>query len=154
MRKQPLWKSVRAEPVEAARYIETLQLQLRACPGTSEAGGERAWVLTMTTLASKHCSPGGQATALSEADIKDNLGALNGWIHIGNEIRKSFAFKNYYETMAFVNASAWVSHREDHHPDMSVHYNKCVVAYSTHDAGGITLNDFICAAKLDALLSH
>ena len=55
--------------------------------------------------------------------------------------------------MAFVNASAWVSHREDHHPDMSVHYNKCVVAYSTHDAGGITLNDVICAAKLDALLS-
>ncbi len=55
--------------------------------------------------------------------------------------------------MAFVNASAWVSHREDHHPDMSVHYNKCVVAYSTHDVGGITLNDVICATKLDALLS-
>ncbi len=53
--------------------------------------------------------------------------------------------------MAFVNATAWISHREDHHPDLSVHYNKCVVSYSTHDAGGVTLNDFICAAKLDAL---
>ena len=105
----------------------------------------------MTTLSQMHCAPGGQATALSDADIQGNLDALKGWERIGNEIKKTFSFKNYYETMAFVNASAWVSHAEDHHPDMSVHYNKCVVAYSTHDAGGITLNDFICAAKLDAL---
>ena len=105
----------------------------------------------MTTLSQMHCTPGGQATALSNADIRINLGALNGWEQIGNEIKKTFPFKNYHQTIAFVNASAWISHREDHHPDMSVHYNKCVVAYSTHDAGGITLNDFICAAKLDAL---
>lgn len=100
-----------------------------------------------------HCAPGGQAVALSDAEIQDRLGALKNWQRIGKEIRKTFSFKNYHETMAFVNASAWISHAEDHHPDMSVHYNKCVVAYSTHDAGGITLNDFICAAKLDALLS-
>ena len=106
----------------------------------------------MTPLSRMHCAPSGQATALSDADIEKNLGVLHGWEKVGKEIRKTFAFKNYHETMAFVNASAWVSHREDHHPDMSVHYNKCVVAYSTHDAGGITLNDFICAAKLDALL--
>ena len=105
----------------------------------------------MTTLAHKHCSAGGQATALAPADIEAYLADLNGWEKVGKEIRKTFGFKNYHETMAFVNASAWVSHHEDHHPDMSVHYNKCVVAYSTHDAGGITLNDFICAAKLDAL---
>ncbi|MFN6168666.1 MAG: 4a-hydroxytetrahydrobiopterin dehydratase, partial [Burkholderiales bacterium] len=48
------------------------------------------------------------------------------------------------------NATAWVSHQQDHHPDMGVHYNRCVVAYSTHDAGGITLNDFIGAAKIEA----
>ena len=107
----------------------------------------------MTKLAHQHCSPGGQATALSSADIQTYLGDLSGWEKVGKEIRKSFGFKNYHETMAFVNASAWVSHHEDHHPDMSVHYNKCVVAYSTHDAGGITLNYFICAAKLDALLA-
>lgn len=107
----------------------------------------------MTKLAHKHCSPGDQATALSVADIKTYLGDLNGWEKAGTEIRKTFGFKNYHETMAFVNASAWVSHHEDHHPDISLHYNKCVVAYSTHDAGGITLNDFICAAKLDALLA-
>ena len=108
----------------------------------------------MTTLSQMHCAPGGQATALSDVEIGKHLGALNGWEKIGKEITKTYGFKNYHETMAFVNASAWVSHREDHHPDMSVHFNKCVVAYSTHDADGITLNDFICAAKLDALLSR
>jgi 4a-hydroxytetrahydrobiopterin dehydratase len=50
-----------------------------------------------------------------------------------------------------VNASAWISHREDHHPDLEVGYNKCTVRYFTHDVGGLTRNDFICAAKIDAL---
>lgn len=104
-------------------------------------------------LADMHCAPGGQATKLADHEIDQHLQSLNGWAREGNEIRKTFSFKNYHETMAFVNASAWVSHREDHHPDMSVHYNRCVVAYSTHDAGGITLNDLICAAKLDALFT-
>jgi 4a-hydroxytetrahydrobiopterin dehydratase len=53
--------------------------------------------------------------------------------------------------MAFVNAAAWVSHREDHHPDMAVGYNECRVSYVTHAIGGLSENDFICAAKLDAL---
>jgi 4a-hydroxytetrahydrobiopterin dehydratase len=104
-------------------------------------------------LAQMKAAPGGQATALADAEIAKHLAALPGWTREGNEIRKTFSFKNYHETIAFVNASAWISHREDHHPDMSVHYNRCVVAYSTHDAGGITLNDMICAAKLDALLA-
>ena len=107
----------------------------------------------MTKLAHMHCAPGGQAAALTDSDLQKYLGELNGWEKVGKEIRKTFGFKNYHETMAFVNASAWISHHEDHHPDMSVHYNKCVVSYSTHDADGITLNDFICAAKLDALLA-
>ncbi len=107
----------------------------------------------MTSLAQLKCAPGGQAKALSDADIARHLATLPGWQREGQELRKTFSFKNYHETIAFVNASAWVSHREDHHPDMSVHYNRCVVAYSTHDAGGITLNDFICAAKLDALFT-
>ena len=66
-------------------------------------------------------------------------------------IAKSYRFKNYFETMAFVNAAAWVSHREDHHPDMLVGYNQCRVSYVTHAIGGLSENDFICAAKLDAL---
>ena len=107
----------------------------------------------MTSLAQMKCAPGGQAKALADAHIAEQISTLSGWVREGQELRKTFRFKNYHETMAFVNASAWVSHREDHHPDMSVHYNRCVVAYSTHDAGGITLNDFICAAKLDALFA-
>ncbi len=99
------------------------------------------------------CVPGGQANALSDAALAGHLAMLPDWARVGHTITKTFVFKNYHQTIAFVNASAWVSHREDHHPDLSVHYNKCVVAYSTHDAGGITLNDFICAAKLDALFS-
>jgi 4a-hydroxytetrahydrobiopterin dehydratase len=111
----------------------------------------------MSSLADMHCAPTGQSAAkplaLSDIEVATNLKHLDGWAREKNEIRKTFNFKNYHETMAFVNASAWVSHREDHHPDMSVHYNRCVVAYSTHDADGITLNDFICAAKLDRLVA-
>ncbi|MBL0122609.1 MAG: 4a-hydroxytetrahydrobiopterin dehydratase [Betaproteobacteria bacterium] len=106
---------------------------------------------TPMTLSQMKCIPGGQAKTLSEESLITHLAMLPDWTHAGNAIRKTFVFKNYHETIAFVNASAWVSHREDHHPDLSVHYNKCVVSYSTHDAGGVTLNDFICAAKLDAL---
>ena len=53
--------------------------------------------------------------------------------------------------MAFVNAIAYVAHGQDHHPDLSVHYNRVEVVYSTHDAGGVTLNDCICAARTDQL---
>ena len=77
--------------------------------------------------------------------------ASRGWEPADGRIAKTYSFKNYYETMAFVNAAAWISHREDHHPDMTVGYNKCRVEYMTHAIGGLSENDFICAAKLDAL---
>jgi len=108
----------------------------------------------MTKLSEMTCSAGGQAKALSDADIALNLSNLVDWKVEKNEIIRTFSFKNYHETMAFVNASAWISHREDHHPDIGLHYNRCVVHYSTHDAAGITLNDFICAAKLDQLFAQ
>ena len=78
---------------------------------------------------------------------------LDGWQVTNGTITKTYEFTNYYQTMAFVNAAAWISHREDHHPDMTVGYNKCKVDYSTHAIGGLSENDFICAAKLDALFS-
>ncbi len=59
---------------------------------------------------------------------------------------------NYHETIAFVNAVAWLAHQQDHHPDLKVSYSRCKISLSTHDADGITKNDFICAAKIDALL--
>jgi 4a-hydroxytetrahydrobiopterin dehydratase len=76
---------------------------------------------------------------------------VNGWAQRGHELVKTYPFKNYYETMAFVNATAWISHQEDHHPDLEVGYRQCCVRYSTHAIGGLSENDFICAAKLDAL---
>jgi 4a-hydroxytetrahydrobiopterin dehydratase len=89
---------------------------------------------------------------LSNDAIGDLLKQVPGWEVLNGELRKTFKFKNYYETVAFVNATAWVSHREDHHPDIEVGYNKVVMRYSTHSAGGLTENDFICAAKIEALL--
>jgi 4a-hydroxytetrahydrobiopterin dehydratase len=68
------------------------------------------------------------------------------------EISRTFVFGNYYQTMAFVNALAWIAHAEDHHPDIEVGYSRCHVRYSTHAIGGLSENDFICAARLDALL--
>jgi 4a-hydroxytetrahydrobiopterin dehydratase len=79
------------------------------------------------------------------------IGSLHGWVWENNELVKIFSFKNYYETIAFVNATAWVSHHEDHHPDLEVGYNKVKMRYSTHSVGGLSENDFICAAKVDAL---
>jgi 4a-hydroxytetrahydrobiopterin dehydratase len=66
-------------------------------------------------------------------------------------IHRTFRFQSHYASIAFVNAVAWISHREDHHPDMAVGYNTVTVSYSTHSVGGLSENDFICAAKIDAL---
>lgn len=88
----------------------------------------------------------------STDEIARHLSSLPGWSSDGKAISKTFNFKNYYETMAFVNATAWISHREDHHPDLEVGYNKCLVRYSTHSVGGLSENDFICAAKIESLL--
>ena len=79
------------------------------------------------------------------------LGQLKGWQLDNNAICKQYEFTDYYQTMAFVNAVAWMAHREDHHPDMRVGYNRCRVEYTTHAIGGLSENDFICAAKVDAL---
>lgn len=104
-------------------------------------------------LSTKSCKPcEGGVPALEQQEIKRLLGDLSGWEQLAGEIVKTFQFKNYYETMAFVNATAWVSHRENHHPDLEVGYRQCRVRYSTHAVGGLSENDFICAAKIDRLL--
>lgn len=104
-------------------------------------------------LTTKNCKPcEGGVPPLNEAEIGELLSTLEGWEHAGKEIRKTYTFKNYHETMAFVNATAWVSHREGHHPDLEVGYNRCIVRYTTHAIDGLSENDFICAAKMDGLL--
>lgn len=71
----------------------------------------------------------------------------------GSAMEREFRFKNYYETIGFVNAVAWVSNQQDHHPDLEVHYNRCRVRYSTHSVGGLSRNDFICASRIDNLFT-
>lgn len=105
-------------------------------------------------LAKGKCTPcEGGVPPLGADETAHALGELPGWSLDGAAICKTFRFRNYYETLAFVNATAWVSHREDHHPDLTVGYNQCTVRYSTHAIGGLSMNDFICAAKVDALFS-
>jgi 4a-hydroxytetrahydrobiopterin dehydratase len=69
----------------------------------------------------------------------------------GGVLERTFSFKNFHATMAFVNAVAWLAHQQDHHPDLTVSYNRCTLRWSTHSVGGLSLNDFICAARVDAL---
>ena len=105
-------------------------------------------------LARAHCIPRrGSEHKLTQARIRELLPDIPGWelAEDGHALVKTFRFDDYYRTMAFVNALAFVANREDHHPDLSVHYDRCVVRYSTHDVGGLSENDFICAAKADIL---
>ena len=103
------------------------------------------------TLADQHCHAG--AAKLADADLASRLSTLNGWSSADASLSKTFAFANFHETIGFVNALAWIANREDHHPDLAVSYNRCVVTWSTHDVGGVTDNDAICAAKTDRLLA-
>ncbi len=105
-------------------------------------------------LAQAHCLPlRGQDHRLSQARIAELMPQVPGWelAEDSHALVKTFVFPDYYRTMAFVNALAFIAHREDHHPDLGVHYNRCVVRFSTHDVGGLSENDFICAAKADTL---
>lgn len=103
-------------------------------------------------LSHRKCKPcEGGMPPLPQDEISTLLKQLNGWAQQGRAIGKLFEFKNYYQTIAFVNAVAWLSHQEDHHPDLSVGYNRCLVSYSTHAVNGLSENDFICAAKVDQL---
>jgi 4a-hydroxytetrahydrobiopterin dehydratase len=95
------------------------------------------------------CDPG--TPPMGEDQIEAYLKELPDWTREGHAIQRAFEFKNYYRTMAFVNAVAWIAHCEGHHPDMTVSYNKCQVQLTTHAIGGLSENDFICAAKIDAL---
>jgi 4a-hydroxytetrahydrobiopterin dehydratase len=86
--------------------------------------------------------------------ITTALKSLPDWENLGGKaIAKTFMFKNYYQTMAFVNAIAFIAHRQDHHPDLQVGYNQCRVEYSTHSAGGLTEKDIAGAQAVDALSS-
>lgn len=109
----------------------------------------------MKKLAELHCIPLPEGAApLTSLEITEKLKLVPNWETSPSQDKLIYTghFTNYYETMAFVNAVAWIAHQEDHHPDLVVSYNRCVVSYNTHTVKGLSENDFICAAKINQLL--
>ncbi len=85
--------------------------------------------------------------ALSATEIVTQLSQLNGeqaqgWRLIEGSLEKTYVFKNFHETMGFVNAVAFIANVEDHHPDLALSYGKCTVRFNTHDVNGISVSDF------------
>lgn len=110
-----------------------------------------------STLAHEHCVPlKGAENALSPIEIDELLRCLPHWTLADDRhaMSREFKFADFHRCMAFVNAVAFIAHQEDHHPDMEVGYNRCLLRYSTHDVGGLSRNDFICAARVDQLESQ
>ncbi len=103
-------------------------------------------------LARGKCKPCEGGSPLTADEATALLEPLRDWQVIEGKLRKDFTFPDHYATISFVNAVAWVSHRQDHHPDLAVGYNTCRIEYSTHAVGGLSANDFICAAKIDVLI--
>ena len=109
--------------------------------------------MTACTLAASRCHAcEGGVAALDEVRSRALLAGLHAWHLKEHWIEKTYCFANHYEAMAFVNLVAWVSHRTDHHPEIVLGYKDVVVRYWTHAIGGLSENDFICAAKIEKLL--
>ncbi len=111
----------------------------------------------MDALKALHCEPPetftGPMDAAECARAAEELHADWRLDPEAGRISRQLRFPDYHQTMAFVNAVAWIAHQQDHHPDMEVHFNRCVVHFSTHAVGGLSRNDFICAARIDALFA-
>lgn len=108
----------------------------------------------MVDLSQQSCKAcEGGVDPLNHEEATAMLAQVNGWelSEDGREIHQTFRFEDYYQTMAFVNAVAWIAHREFHHPTLLIGYSRCEVHYRTSAIGGLSENDFICAAKIDAL---
>lgn len=106
-------------------------------------------------LTAKKCAPCEGGTSPLERDrVEELLAQIPGWQvdDEGKKIFRRFEFKGFYKTMAFINAMAWIANQEAHHPDFEAGYNFCLVHFTTHAIGGLSENDFICAAKVNALL--
>jgi 4a-hydroxytetrahydrobiopterin dehydratase len=105
-------------------------------------------------LLKESCTPATKGEAvLDSSSAKELVTLLENWeLATDNQsITRSFKFKNYYETISFVNSVAWIANQQDHHPDLYVTYNQCKITYTTHSVGGLSRNDFICAARINQL---
>ena len=103
----------------------------------------------ISPLVNRRCNP--NAGPVTPAQIEQWIRQIPEWKIQAGVLACAFEFKNFYQTMAFVNALAWIANAEDHHPDLTVSYSRCIVNFSTHSVGGLSENDFICAAKIDGL---
>jgi 4a-hydroxytetrahydrobiopterin dehydratase len=104
----------------------------------------------MTALLQQHCRPL-SGPPLAPAEWPPLLAQVSGWAVVDGLLQREFRFADYPATIAFVNAVAALAEREDHHPDLLVTWGRCTVRWHTHSVGGLSLNDFICAAHVDAL---
>lgn len=112
--------------------------------------------MTSTSLLSQHCQPLKGVPAMSEAQFNGCLAQyteIHGWQWAQGAIERTVEFENFHETMAFVNELAQICHQEDHHPTLTVTYQRCVIRFDTHSIGGVSINDLICAAKVNALIT-
>lgn len=112
--------------------------------------------MPMTELAQQDCEPcKGGIAPLPRARVDELLAQLDGWRidDDGTTIRRRFAFKGFAKAVEMANLGAWLGNKQGHHPDIAFGWGYCEIAFTTHDAGGLTENDFICAARLDALVA-
>jgi 4a-hydroxytetrahydrobiopterin dehydratase len=113
--------------------------------------------MSLSPLATQHCTPlKGKENELSAPRVAELLATLPGW-HTANDgkaIIKDFKFPDFHRTLGFINAVGFMANQEDHHPDLEAGYGHCQVLWSTHDVGGLSMNDFICAARVEALLDR
>ncbi len=109
--------------------------------------------ITSSDLSRQDCIE--RQTALAAASLPQWLAQTPGWQIEDGKLCRIFKFKNYYQTLAFANALAAMIHKQNHHPELTITYNQCIVRYDTHSVdqgrGGLSENDFICAARADAI---
>lgn len=111
-------------------------------------------VVPLADLQRGHCRPLDAAARLEGLALNAQCADLAHWVVHDGALQREFAFADFHRTIGFVNALAWMANGQDHHPDLNVGYSRCTVRWHTHSAGGITLNDFICAARTDALAAE
>ena len=110
--------------------------------------------MTIGKLLAAHCQPLEGHAVMTTTDVAAQLALLPESSFGNGAIGRTFCFANRYETIAFVNALAFMVHREDHDPDLAVGYDRFDVCFSTHSVDGISANDFICAATTDAVFAQ
>ncbi len=112
---------------------------------------------TVCELADRHCKPcEGGVAPMARSEAEATMSEIAGWelSDDGKSISRRFEFKGFYKCMSFINAMAWIANAENHHPDFSAGYNYCAVTFTTHAIDGLSENDFICAARINALLDN